>query len=91
MKRAAAYKQLFDSELGKEVLKHLSEEAGCFRTSFVSEDPHATSFNEGKRHMLNHIFGITNQNPELLRQAMQREVEQGQLRDILSQEHGIND
>lgn len=86
MTRSKAYKATFESEEGQKVLAFLAEEAGQFRTSHVAGDPYATAFNEGKRHMFNHIMGIINQDEKLIRHALQAEQEQAQLAMALAGE-----
>jgi len=84
--RAKTYKAVFSSPEGQKVLEFLAEEAGQFRTSYVPGDPQGTAFNEGKRHMFNHILGIIQQDEKLLRQAVQSEQERLQMQLALTGE-----
>jgi hypothetical protein len=45
---AADFKWLLSSKRGRRIVWRLLEDAGVFRSSFTN-DPHVTSFNEGRR------------------------------------------
>jgi len=47
----AEYQQVFDSESGKKVLRHLMRNCGMMQPSLDMKDcnPYATAFNEGRR------------------------------------------
>ena len=47
----AEYQQVFDSESGKKVLRHLMRNCGMMQPSIDMKDcnPYATAFNEGRR------------------------------------------
>lgn len=82
LNRTKTYKKVFETPEGKEALKFISEECGMFRSSFVPGDPSHTAFNEGKRQVFNHIMGILNQDPELVRKAIQVEQNREQLTNL---------
>ena len=44
-----AYKELFNSPLGKVVLEHLFINLKMHETTLVANDPYATAWNEGRR------------------------------------------
>lgn len=50
------YKEIFETEAGKEVLKDLIRHAGLLRPNFSIENPHVTSFNEGSRSVVCYIL-----------------------------------
>lgn len=83
LRRTNAYKTIFNTPEGQEVLKYLAEEAGAYRPSFVPGDPYQTAFNEGKRQMYSHITGVINQNEEVIRRALQQEQESMQIRTAM--------
>ena len=45
----AAYKSIFSGEMGKIVMDDMKQWCHITSSSFVTGDPHITSFNEGKR------------------------------------------
>lgn len=47
----ASYVRVFSTPDGERVLRHILSEGGAHKPTFVAGDPHATSFNEGKRTM----------------------------------------
>lgn len=90
LRRTKLYKRIFTTPDGQELLKLLAEEAGAYRPSFVPGDPYQTAFNEGKRQIYSHITGIINQNEEIIRRALQREQEDMQLKELMTQERAFN-
>jgi len=50
-----AYKQLFTSDAGKEVLEDLASISGMYRTNFVQDNSQHTSFLEGQRSLFLYI------------------------------------
>lgn len=53
-----AYKDVFGSPKGKEVLKHLAVYCGLLRTSFVANDPMSIARLEGRREVILEIINI---------------------------------
>lgn len=47
--RQSKYKRVFGTPEGKEVLQDILHSSGVARSSYVLQDPQATSFNEGRR------------------------------------------
>tara|TARA_R100000808_G_C2117997_1_gene130046 strand:- start:70 stop:330 length:261 start_codon:yes stop_codon:yes gene_type:complete len=50
-KRRASYKELFSTEVGREVLEDLMKNNFLW-TSTQTSDPHETAFNEGRRSVI---------------------------------------
>lgn len=48
-KRRRIYRECFGSPCGREVLADLTERCFAMRSTFVSENPHLTSYREGMR------------------------------------------
>lgn len=48
----SAYKSCFKSQSGKIVLQHLIKVHGVLRPSFIEDNQHATSFNEGGKNVV---------------------------------------
>ena len=59
--RNKAYKDIFNTETGKTVLKDIAHFSGANKVSFVPGDPHLTSYKEGMRAVYLHIAKILNQ------------------------------
>lgn len=53
------YKKVFSTPEGKRVLADLAKKAGLLATNYVPNDPHGTSYNEGARSIVLHIFKST--------------------------------
>ena len=70
--RTEAYQETFDTPQGRKVLAHLMKVSGVTSNNFVSGDPHATSFNEGKRYIVMTILRAVNRDTtELIKQIEQ--------------------
>lgn len=57
-----AYRAVFDTPQGRDVLLDLAKYCNVSTTSFVAGDPHQTALNEGRRDTFNHIaemLGLT--------------------------------
>ena len=57
-----AYREVFETPQGREVLLDLAKYCNVATTSFVAGDPHQTALNEGRRDTFNHIaemLGLT--------------------------------
>lgn len=52
------YKQVFESEHGKKVLKDLEARCNWRALSYVAGDANATAFEEGKRGVILHIHNM---------------------------------
>lgn len=57
-RKRAAYREFFNSEAGKEVLRDLWDFCFAMKPTAVISDPHATFFNEGKRRVWLRIFSF---------------------------------
>lgn len=66
-----AYRRLFSSPDGQVVLKHLCKRAHVNGSTFVAGDPHMTSHNEGKRHIVLSILRYINKNEDDLMRQIQ--------------------
>lgn len=54
--RVSDYQSVFGSPEGKRVLMDLAKKTGFLETNYVPNDPHGTSYNEGARSIVLHIF-----------------------------------
>ena len=61
-----AYRAVFGTIQGRDVLADILTRAGMVGSSFVPGDPHATAFNEGKRRLALEIIERLNVNPDRL-------------------------
>lgn len=57
-RKQAKYKEVFNGSMGEFVLASIFDFAGFYKQSFVANDPHTTSFNEGKRAVALHILQL---------------------------------
>lgn len=80
-----AYRAVFDTPAGREVLADILTRGNLVETSFVPGDQHTTAFNEGKRRLALEIIERLNVNPEALLKML-REGETGGLFDEQQQE-----
>lgn len=71
----ASYKRVFESPDGELVLKHIMKVAKVTRPTFVSGDPHQTSFNEGQRHLALSIMRFVRKNHDELIKQIERGIE----------------
>jgi hypothetical protein len=84
LNRAKAYKEVFNSDNAKIVLRYLAEECGAFRSEYA-DDPQQMIFNAGKRQVYFHILGIIQQDPAIIHSQVQGYQEQEQLRNLMRQ------
>lgn len=49
---------VMSNKRGRRFVHGLLEQAGCYRISYTSGDPHATSFNEGQRNVGNRVLEL---------------------------------
>jgi hypothetical protein len=63
-KMISQYKMTFSTPEGQAVLKDLLVSCGAMASSFVPKDPHQTSFNEGRREVVNRILSTIEMDPE---------------------------
>lgn len=74
-----AYKKTFSSEYGQIVLQDLMLAAGIISgSSFVPGDPHQTSFNEGRREIVNRIIESINIDPTKFMKIVESATDQGE-------------
>lgn len=67
---------LMDEPHGRRVAHRLLERAGCFRMSFVEDNPHKTSFNEGGRNLGNWLLAqLMRDTPELYAQMLKENTD----------------
>lgn len=71
------YKIVFGSPEGKRVLWDLMKKSGFLDKSYVANDPHATSFNEGARNLVLHIVHRLRINIKKLEEQITKEDENG--------------
>jgi hypothetical protein len=71
-KRHSIYKDLFSSDIGKEVLLDLCREGTVLKPTF-DLNPYASAFNEGRRAMALFILKHVNQDPHMLYAEMIRQ------------------
>ena len=77
-----AYKRVFSSEDGKVVLEDLMLSAGIISgSSYVPGDPHQTSFNEGRREIVNRIIESINIDPTRFMKIVESATDQGEYED----------
>lgn len=69
------YKKVFSSAEGKRVLWDLMKHSGLMSTSFVPNDPHATSYNEGTRQTVLHIIQKLNTDIKTLEKMIKEGAE----------------
>lgn len=67
-----AYRQVFNTEEGKQVLSHLMKNSFITRSTFVAGDPHQTAMNEGSRRVVLSILAFINKDEK----EMQKQIEQ---------------
>lgn len=72
-----SYRRVFDpsSPDAQKVLQHLCKAGFVFDSSFVAGDPHRTSFNEGKRHLMLSLLRFVNRSPEELRKQIETQYD----------------
>lgn len=70
-KRHSIYKDVFGSEVGRQVLLDLCKEGSVLRPTF-DLNPNAAAFNEGRRAMILWILKYTNTDPAQLYAEMIR-------------------
>lgn len=77
-----AYKKVFSSEHGQIVLEDLMLSAGIISgSSYVPGDPHQTSFNEGRREVVNRIIESINIDPTRFMKIVESATDQGEYED----------
>lgn len=62
--RRRMYNTVFDTPVGKDVLKDLMEFCKFLEPTYVPGDPTTTAYNEGMRRIILRILSIMNKNPE---------------------------
>ena len=78
-----AYKRVFSSEEGQTVLHDLMVSARIISgSSYVPGDPHQTSFNEGRREIVNRIIETVNIDPAKYLKMVESEQEIGEEDEI---------
>lgn len=71
-----SYKQVFNTEDGKQVLAHLCRNCFLTQTTFVAGDPHQTAMNEGSRRVVLSIIRQLNMDEkDLLKQIEEQSNE----------------
>lgn len=74
-KRHSVYRDVFSSDVGKEVLLDLCKEASVLKPTF-DLNPYASAYNEGRRAMALFILKYVNQDPHMLYAEMIRHNQQ---------------
>lgn len=68
-----SYRQVFNTEDGKQVLAHLSKNCFLTQTTFVAGDPHQTAMNEGSRRVVLSILSFLNVDEQKLLKQIEQE------------------
>lgn len=69
--RNTAYKTIFNTPQGKEVLKDLLKFCHFDSPTFMPNDPYTSAFNEGKRRVALRILGIMNMDEEAMNKVLE--------------------
>jgi len=59
-KRKVQYKELFDTDVGKEILADLARRHFVHTSTFIPHDTHHSAFNEGRRSVILEIISLVN-------------------------------
>ena len=59
-KRKVQYKELFDTDVGKEILADLARRHFVHTSTFIPHDTHHSAFNEGRRSVILDILSLVN-------------------------------
>ena len=70
-KRRASYKELFSTEVGREVLEDLMKNNFLW-TSTQTSDPHETAFNEGRRSVILAILNYVSLDADRIQTMMKQ-------------------
>jgi hypothetical protein len=70
IERHDLYKMVFDSPNGQLILKDLADRHRIFQTTFVTNDPYATAFNEGRRAVILDLIRFINHDLEFIKEVM---------------------
>ena len=73
-KRRASYKELFSTELGREVLEDLMKN-NFFWTSTITNDLQETAFNEGRRSVILAILNYVSLDADRIQTMMKQNYE----------------
>ena len=73
-KRRASYKELFSTEVGREVLEDLMKNNFLW-TSTQTSDPHETAFNEGRRSVILAILNYVSLDADRIQTMMKQNYE----------------
>ena len=75
-RRRSSYQEIFNSEVGKEVLDDLMK-SNYFFTSTQTGDSHESAFNEGRRSVILAILNYVSLDIEKIQQRMKDSYERG--------------
>jgi hypothetical protein len=67
-----AYRAVFASPMGQEVLADLLRRTGVARATFVAGDPGVSAFNEGQRRVGLYVLEMVNSDPDAAARMLQR-------------------
>ena len=70
IERHDLYKMVFDSPNGQLILTDLADRHRIFQTTFVTNDPYATAFNEGRRAVILDLIRFINHDLEFIKEVM---------------------
>ena len=70
IERHNLYKMVFDSPNGQLILTDLADRHRIFQTTFVTNDPYATAFNEGRRAVILDLIRFINHDLEFIKEVM---------------------
>ena len=75
-RKAKALKSRFRGKIGKDALSLLEDVCFYNKSTYVNQDPHGTSINEGLRQSVLFIHNILNKTDEELDSRMERKLKQ---------------
>lgn len=76
-KRKNAYRELFNTESGKEILSDLSKRYNILNTTFVAGDPCSSAFNEGARSVVMSLIKLSSITVEEINDQLKRMEKDG--------------
>lgn len=89
--RKQAYKTVFNTEAGSDVLHDLAKVCNAYTTSHVQGDPAQTALNEGKRAVYLYIMKVLESQNEIVHRNYLEELSRDQLIAIQQQENALYD
>lgn len=74
LRRSKAYKEVFSTDAGKEILKDLAKHSGVY-TIGCESDPLRAAYNKGKIDFFHYVMNIIKEDPEVVRRMVQEDRE----------------